>query len=103
MIPPMKATGHPQFYDDVTVTCTCGNTFVTGSTKKSIQVELCYKCHPLYTGEQRFVDVKGRVDKFKKKQEAAKEYQAKNASRKNKKGIKSGQDSKSLRELLGNA
>jgi large subunit ribosomal protein L31 len=64
----MKASIHPQFYDDVTVTCTgCGMSFVTGSTKKSITVHVCSKCHPFYTGEQRFIDTKGKVEKFKKK------------------------------------
>lgn len=97
----MKTSGHPQFYDDATVTCTCGNSFVTGSTKKSIHVELCYKCHPLYTGEQRFVDVKGRVDKFQKQQQTAQAYKEKFGDKKNKKDKKAAGESKSLKELLG--
>ena len=98
----MKTSGHPQFFDDVTVTCTCGNSFVTGSTKKSIQVELCNKCHPLYTGEQRFVDVKGRVEKFQKQQQTAQAYKEKFGDKKDKKDKKSAGESKSLKELLGN-
>jgi len=49
------------------VTCVCGNTFVTGSTKKELRVEICSKCHPYYTGKQKLVDAGGRVDRFKKR------------------------------------
>ena len=63
----MKEGIHPEYYQ-ATVTCNCGNTFVTGSTKKDIHVEICSKCHPFYTGDrQRIVDTTGRVDRFKKK------------------------------------
>jgi large subunit ribosomal protein L31 len=49
------------------VTCACGNTFLTGSTKKDIRVEICSRCHPFYTGERKFIDAEGRVQKFAKK------------------------------------
>ncbi len=64
----MKPEIHPQ-YREVTVSCQCGETFKTGTTKKgdSIRVEICSKCHPFYTGKQKLVDVGGRVDKFKKR------------------------------------
>ena len=62
----MKEGTHPQYYQ-ATVTCNCGNTFVTGSTKKEIHVEVCSKCHPFYTGTQKAVKAKGRIDKFNKK------------------------------------
>lgn len=62
----MKDGIHPN-YVECTVTCNCGNTFVTRSTKKEIHVETCSKCHPFYTGKQKFVDSGGRVDKFKKR------------------------------------
>ena len=65
----MKTNIHPKFYPDAQVVCSCGNTFTTGSTKQKLQADVCYKCHPLYTGEQRFLDTKGRVDTFQKKQE----------------------------------
>lgn len=65
----MKAKGHPQYYEAV-VTCACGNTFTVGSTKQAINVEICAKCHPFFTGEVRFVDTMGRVEKFQKKQSA---------------------------------
>jgi large subunit ribosomal protein L31 len=62
----MKAKIHPKYYD-AKVTCLCGNTFTTGSTKPEIRVEICGKCHPFYTGEQRIVDSLGRVERFKKR------------------------------------
>ena len=57
---------HPNYYQ-ATVTCNCGNTFVTGSTKKDIHVEVCSKCHSFYTGQQKAVAARGRIDKFNKK------------------------------------
>lgn len=63
----MKEGIHPKFFQ-ATVTCACGNTFTTGSTKPGIKVEVCSKCHPFYTGSKRlFMEQGGRVDKFKKK------------------------------------
>ncbi|OGK52876.1 50S ribosomal protein L31 [Candidatus Roizmanbacteria bacterium RIFCSPLOWO2_01_FULL_44_13] len=96
----MKTDIHPTYYAGAVVTCVCGNTFTTGSTKKNISVEVCYKCHPLYTGEHRFLDVKGRVDTFKKKQAAAATYKATYAGKKNKKSGAEEKKVKSLKELL---
>lgn len=62
----MKEKIHPN-YQQTTVSCACGCSFETGSTRKEIKVEICSKCHPFYTGVQRFVDAGGRVDRFKKK------------------------------------
>ena len=62
----MREGIHPE-YHQATVTCNCGNTFVTGSTKKDIHVETCSKCHPFYTGQQKAAQARGRVDKFNKK------------------------------------
>jgi len=62
----MKEGIHPK-YGQAVVKCACGETFVTGSTKKELRVEICSKCHPFFTGKQKFVDTTGRVDKFKKK------------------------------------
>lgn len=62
----MKAAIHPT-YHITTVTCACGNSFEAGSVKQNLRVEICSACHPFYTGKQKFVDVGGRVDKFKKK------------------------------------
>lgn len=62
----MKKGIHPE-YGPARVICACGETFETGSTKKELRVEICSKCHPFFTGKQRFVDSRGRVDKFNKK------------------------------------
>ena len=67
----MRKGIHPNFYTDAVVTCACGNTWVTGSTRKVIRTELCSKCHPFYTGEQaRIVDTEGQVDRFFRKLQA---------------------------------
>lgn len=62
----MKKKIHPK-YEETTVTCGCGASFKTRSTKKEIQVEICSKCHPFYTGKQKFVDTTGRLEKFQRK------------------------------------
>lgn len=67
----MKANTHPAWNHDVTVTCSCGNVFTTGSSLPSLQVDICSACHPFFTGEMRFVDRQGRVDKFNKAVQAA--------------------------------
>ena len=63
----MKDKIHPKYFDDAKVTCSCGNTFTTGSTKKELRVELCSKCHPFFTGERRMVDTAGQVERFKQR------------------------------------
>ncbi len=68
----MQKNIHPAWHNQVTVTCVCGNKFVTGSTVDNIQVDLCSACHPFFTGEMKFVDRQGRVDRFRQKQQAAK-------------------------------
>lgn len=70
----MKATVHPRYFENAQVVCVCGNQFTVGSTVEKIHVELCYSCHPFYTGEQKFVDSASRIQKFQKKQEVAKHY-----------------------------
>ena len=62
----MKDKIHPKYFD-VTVRCACGEQIATRSTKKDVKVEICSKCHPFFTGKQKFVDAGGRVDKFKKR------------------------------------
>lgn len=67
----MKAGIHPQ-YNEIAVTCSCGNSFTTRSTmSKPLHVEVCSACHPFYTGKQKMLDTAGRVDKFRKKYAAA--------------------------------
>jgi len=63
----MKEKIHPQFFHDAEVICACGNKFSTGSTKKTLRVELCSKCHPFYTGERRVLDTAGMVERFKRR------------------------------------
>ena len=62
----MKAGIHPK-YVEATVTCACGNTFTVGSTKPVLKVDVCSKCHPFYTGQQRILDTAGRVERFRKR------------------------------------
>jgi large subunit ribosomal protein L31 len=62
----MKEKIHPK-YQDCTVRCGCGNTFTTRSTVSEIHVEICSNCHPFFTGQQKFVDTAGRVERFQKK------------------------------------
>jgi len=63
----MKPKIHPTYYPDAKVTCACGNTFVTGGTRKELKTEVCSKCHPFFTGEQRIVDTAGRIERFKRR------------------------------------
>ncbi|MGA2367420.1 MAG: 50S ribosomal protein L31 [Dehalococcoidia bacterium] len=63
----MKEKIHPKYYPDAKVTCSCGNTFTTGSTRQTLRVELCNKCHPFFTGEQKIIDTAGRVERFNKR------------------------------------
>jgi large subunit ribosomal protein L31 len=99
----MKASIHPQYKLDAKVICACGNTYTVGSTKDLIQVEVCNKCHPFYTGEHRFVDTKGKVEKFQKKQQLAAEMKQKLSANKKKSEEKGERKTKSLRELLSEA
>lgn len=101
----MKKDIHPQLNTDVTVTCACGNTFVTQSTMDDIRVDICSKCHPLYTGKQKFIDTEGRIDKFNKKMELAKQRaEAAKSKKATKKEVEAPvEDPKSLKELLQEA
>lgn len=62
----MKEGIHPAYYE-CKVTCNCGNTFTVGSTKKEMHVDVCSKCHPFYTGQQKAASARGAIDKFNKK------------------------------------
>ncbi len=61
----MKKDIHPTYYESAKVRCGCGNTFTIGATKPEINVDICSKCHPFYTGEEKLLDVAGRVERFK--------------------------------------
>ncbi|OGY07777.1 MAG: 50S ribosomal protein L31 [Candidatus Blackburnbacteria bacterium RIFCSPHIGHO2_01_FULL_43_15b] len=61
----MRTAIHPKYYPDAQVTCACGNKFIVGSTVPEIRVEICSSCHPFYTGQMKYVDTAGRVDRFR--------------------------------------
>ena len=67
----MKTDIHPKFFDSVEIKCSCGNVILTASTREKLKTELCSKCHPFYTGQQKLVDTAGRVDKFEAKRKKA--------------------------------
>ncbi len=92
----MKSGIHPE-YKAIKVTCSCGNSFTTGSTLKTIQEDICSACHPFFTGEMRFVDVQGRVDKFMAKVKNAKAQQAQVKTRT---AAKKDQEAKSYQQIL---
>ncbi|NPA93733.1 MAG: 50S ribosomal protein L31 [Chloroflexi bacterium] len=81
----MKKGIHPEYYYDAKVICACGNTWTTGATVKVVHTDVCYKCHPFFTGEQRIVDTEGQVERFKKRlqryEQYKKELEAKKAAR----------------------
>ena len=95
----MKANIHPQYFNEAQVICACGNRFTTGSTLEEIRVELCNKCHPFYTGEQRFVDSASRIQKFQAKQSIAKQYLTKKVKKADEQKQKDTAP-KTLREML---
>jgi len=61
----MKKEIHPKYYSNTKVTCSCGESFEIGSTIPELKVEICSRCHPAYTGNKKFIDTAGRLDKFK--------------------------------------
>ncbi len=67
----MKKEIHPTYFASASVECACGNKFTVGSTKEKINVEICSKCHPFYTGTEKTLDSAGRVEKFRSRRAAA--------------------------------
>jgi len=63
----MKKDIHPKYYPKAKVKCACGNSFTVGSTAPEINIEICSKCHPFYTGKDKIIDTAGRVERFKKR------------------------------------
>jgi large subunit ribosomal protein L31 len=98
----MKSDIHPIWHDDCKVTCSCGATFLTGSTNDTLKVDICSKCHPFFTGEMRFVDEQGRVEKFQLRQKHAANWQA-TKKEKVKTAQAKAQAPKSLKEMLSGA
>lgn len=103
----MKKDIHPKLNKEVVVTCACGNTFKTMSTLPSITVEICSACHPFYTGQSKFVDTEGRIDKFSKRLKLSEEKKKKAEELKKTKASKKkgpeGSKSLSLKEMLNKA
>jgi large subunit ribosomal protein L31 len=106
----MKKDIHPE-YNQVKVVCSCGNTFTTGSTldTDTINVELCSKCHPFYTGEQKIIDTDNLVKKYEEKVEKAKKMSFKSKKKKmaerkaKKQELEKKQETLTLKDMLANA
>jgi large subunit ribosomal protein L31 len=81
----VKEKIHPKWFSEARVHCACGSTFTTGSTLKEIHVEICSACHPLFTGQQKFVDTAGRVDRFNQRLAAADKKKSEAAERQRRK------------------
>jgi large subunit ribosomal protein L31 len=82
------------YFENAKVICACGNSFTTGSTREEIRVEICNNCHPFYTGQEKFVDTEGRVERFKRMDAAKKERKEK------KEKEKKDSTPKTLKEML---
>ncbi len=95
----MKAGIHPQYNEKAQVICVCGNRFTVGSTMDTIHIELCNKCHPFYTGEQKFVDSASRIQKFENRKKIADSHKA-TITKKVEEKRKSQEGPKSLRDML---
>jgi len=96
----MKDNIHPKYYPNARIICACGNTFTTGSTRPELRVELCSKCHPFFTGQQKFVDTKGKIEKFKEKRAKAAEIKLKLKAKKAKEKVREEYRPKTLKEML---
>lgn len=99
----MKSDIHPQWYPAAVVSCQCGNTFTVGASKPEIKTDICAKCHPFFTGEMKFVDALGRVERFQTKQKVGAAMAATMADKKKKKKEKeeaARNAPKSLKEML---
>lgn len=98
----MNTAIQPKWYEDAVVTCACGNTFTVGAAKPSLKLDICNKCHPFFTGEMKFVDTMGRVEKFQQMQKKAVSMASVLADKKKKQKEKeeSLRAQKSLKEML---
>ncbi len=81
----MKKKVHPKYYDQVKVSCACGASFETGATVSEIKVGVCSACHPFFTGKSKFIDAKGRLERFEEKRAKAKKNPVVKKVRKKKK------------------
>ena len=94
----MKTNIHPKYFQ-TQVVCACGNRFTVGSTLETLRIELCNKCHPFYTGEQKFVDSASRIERFEKMKNVAKQYLSKKVKKQEQEKAKE-EGPKTLREML---
>jgi len=78
----MKQAIHPKYFPAATVICSCGQTWTTGSTQETLHTDVCFHCHPFFTGEQRIVDTEGQVDRFIKKLDARAQFKQQEEQRK---------------------
>lgn len=69
---PMKQDIHPTYYPSAKIKCACGHVFNVGATREAMSVEICSHCHPFYTGTEKLLDIAGRVEKFRTREETAK-------------------------------
>ncbi len=96
----MKEKIHPQYMES-TIICSCGNTWTTRSTRKSLRTDLCSNCHPFYTGEQRIVDTAGQVDRFMRRLQTSQQQQADAARRREEKNKPAPKKPSLLKEIYG--
>lgn len=84
----MKKEIHPKYYDNAKVTCSCGASFELGSTVAETKVEICSNCHPAYTGNKKYIDTAGRLDKFKNRMEKSEQLKKEIVANKAKASVK---------------
>jgi large subunit ribosomal protein L31 len=96
----MKKGTHPTWQHNMVVTCSCGSSFTTGGATDTMTVDICSACHPFFTGELKFVDQQGRVDRFMQKMQVAQQKKAQNQAKTQKKQTQEEEDALSYRQLL---
>jgi large subunit ribosomal protein L31 len=94
----MKKGIHPEYHKEAKITCACGNTITTGSTKSEINVEICSACHPFYTGKEKLIDTAGQVDRFKQRMQKTQEIQKQKEAKKKQKKSESKATGKSAKK-----
>ena len=97
----MKKTGHPKVFDTVITCATCGTQWPTTSTRENLRVDVCAKCHPFYTGEQRIVDTAGQVDRFMRRLRTSQANQAEAARRREERNQPPPKKPSLLQEIYG--
>ena len=77
----MKSKIHPPYFPKAKVQCGCGHKFTVGSTQEALNVEICYKCHPFFTGKEKLIDTAGKVEKFRARRAKATKAKAKKSQK----------------------